>query len=149
MINIKTLLDNPPQRIGGFKKTIKTCKKMWQVGDNWVHQVVLTDETGDILTDVMIGKQCIKLQRTQEIHVVVGETRNDYDKIVLFVEEYVIASATEPPYVPNFTGEEKVVRSKIKCWLVASGIQSKQINLSDNFDVAKAKIELLVDFIME
>ena len=148
MTTIKQLQNMPVgTRVGGFDKTIKTAKKMWQVDDVWFQQVLLMDETGEMLADVRIGSKRIQLQRTQEIHITVVEIREGEKGEFLYIEQYHPLTTTEPPYTPNFTGDERVVRSKIKCWLIASAIQGNQINIINN-DM-KTNVNLLVDFIME
>ena len=104
-MKIKDLLENEPQRIGGFKKTVFKTKKQSSMttdeGEVFFHQVVLKDETGEIIANVCLGNKRIPLQRNQEIHIVVCETKDTDDGRVLEVEEFVIASVTEPP--PFFT----------------------------------------------
>ena len=141
MITIKELQDAEPQKIGGFKKTIKKTKKLWQVGEDWIHQVVLMDETGEMLADVKVGKRN-PLIRATEIQIIVAETRDTDVGRILYVDQFAFEQFSEPPFTQNFQGEERVVRSKIKCWLVAATIQSGK-------EVDESKILKLVDFIMK
>ncbi len=119
MINIKTLLDNPPQRIGGFTKTIKTAKKKWQIKEVWFHQVCLMDETGEILADVKIGKNT-PLWHNQEINIIVGETRDTDKGRILYVDQYSTASVTEPPEMDYSVGEPNEIMGKIRHGLVCA-----------------------------
>ena len=142
MITIKELQDaEAGQKIGGFKKTIKKTKKLWQVGKHWIHQVVLMDETGEMLADVKVGGYN-PLIRNTEIIIVTAETRDADVGRILYVDEFRFELVNEPPGIPNFTGDDRVVRSKIKCWLVAATLQSGET-------VDKPRILKLVDFIME
>ena len=124
MISIKQLLDNPPQRIGGFNKNVFKTKKNWPLttayGELWYQQVVLKDETDEILANFCLGTKRILLQRTQDVRIVVAETKDTDDGRVLEVEEYTLDSVTEPPFVPNFTGAINEVEGKTRCRLVCA-----------------------------
>ncbi len=150
-MKIKDLLENPPQRTGGFKKTVFKTKKNWSIptddGELFYHQVMLRDETDEILANVKLGSQRILLQRAQEIYIVVCETKDTDDGRVLEVEEFYIPSATEPP--PFFTGDIKIARGKSKCRLIAAGIGNGQIIIAKHGNICKAKVDALVDYIME
>lgn len=84
-------------KIGGMTLTIKTCKKSWQVGKVWWHQVVFMDETGEIPADVKIGTY-IPLKRGSEIRVIVAEVREvEYlgkPRKILVVDQYHIPTGS-------------------------------------------------------
>jgi hypothetical protein len=152
MTTIKQLLAMPlGYKTGGFAKTIKTAKKKWQVNGKWVHQVLLTDETGDMLADVNIGGY-VPLIAGQEIRVVVCEIQATETgpfasgKTKLYVDQFVRPTVTEPPDVMDFAEESaKIIRGKIKTWLVAGCLQSG----TPPKEVDRAGIESLVDWVME
>ncbi len=145
MITIKELQEaEAGQKVGGFANTltVKKTKKMWQVGDDWIHQVVLMDKTGEMLADVCVGEGRNPICRATEIYVQVAEIRQTDVGKILYVDQWRVDLISEPPFVPSFQGEERVVRSKIKCWLVAATIQAGE-------DVDESKILKYVDFIMK
>lgn len=148
-MDIKQILQMPiGQKLGGFVLAVKTAKKKWQIGDNWVHQVLFVDSTGEILADVNIGKY-IPLQRGREYRVVVAEVQAE-EKLgkKLYVDQFAaITQIGEPDNVMDFpAGEsERVIKSKIKCWLVAACIQGgKQIE-----DISYDEIDELVEYIIK
>ena len=154
-MTIKQLLNNPIQRVGGFDVTVKTCKKLWKVKETWFHQTVLMDETGEMLADFKVVKYQ-PLIRGETIRVVVSETRDTDKGRILYVDQFVRATATEPDYIPNFKDrEQQIARSKTKCRLVASGIQAGQIKIGGlginglDGEVCKAVVDKLVNYIME
>ncbi len=122
-MEIKQLLDCPVgYKTGGFSLTIKTIKKRWQVDESWIHQVLLTDITGDILTDIVCETN-IPFQRTAELYIVVCEIQAAETGKKLVVHEWRQESMTEPPvWVAN--EPESVVRSKVRCRLVCAYIIS-------------------------
>ena len=145
------------QKLGGFDLTIKTAKKKWQIIyppkdaiDNfWMQQALLTDETGDILADVKL-KGNIPLQRTQQLHVTVAEIQQGETGVKLYVDQYEIPTLTEPPFVPDFTEADKIVRSKIKCWLVAGMFQSGQYNMEGILvDIESPTFAQIIDSIIK
>ncbi len=150
MITVKQLLDAEiGAKTGGFALTIKTVKKRWQVKDKWIHQVVLNDTTGDILTDVVKDSNA-PFFRNNDLYIVVCEIQASENGKKLVVHEWKQETFSEPPE-PNWNVNEadRVVRSKIKCWLVASGIQAGQVDIGESGDINKNKTIKIVDFIME
>ncbi len=109
---------------GGFPLTVTTVKKRWQLGDKWIHQLTLTDITGDILANVLCDNN-IAFQRTAELHIVVCEIQAAVDTGIkkMFVHEWRQESIAEPP-VWECKEPESVVRSKIRCKLVCAYLQS-------------------------
>lgn len=136
---------------GGFPQCIKTFKKIWQTEDGWFQQVILMDKTGEMPADVNLGKQNISLRsKGNLINITVAQIQEaEYlgkDRKKLYIDQFTVPSTTEPPDVMNFTdGSEKIVRGKIKTWLVAARLQS---GTKPNF-VEKDDIEDLVDWIMQ
>ncbi len=142
-MNISDVLKMPiGQKFGGFDVVIKTTKKKWQVKNEWMHQVVLSDESGDVLADVNIEKN-IPLQRNAPLHIVVGivQSGGDIDK-KLYIDQFALPADIGEPV--EFNQTDKITRSKIKCWLVSACIQSDSI-----LEINKDRINELVDFIME
>lgn len=127
--------------IGGFTKTIKTAKKKWQAKASgkevWMHQVVLSDETGDILTDVKIGGYS-PLIRGSEIRVIVGQIQQSEKGVKLYVDQFIKPADIGDPenvagFYDNFNNESvQVIRSKIKCWLVAACLQGGKEIIADH-----------------
>ena len=162
MITVEQLLKMPVgEKVGGFELTVKTDKKKWQVGQNWIHQVTLTDTTGDILADVNLGPKYAPLQRSSSIRVIIGiiqaaEISNEKIKrtgIKLFVDQYTVPiTIGEPPETMNFSNGEpiKVVRGKIKCWLTAAKVQQNGATIEevDGF-VHHPLLKEIIDSIME
>lgn len=126
MTNIKQILDMPiGQRLGGFVLTIKTAKKTWQINDVWYHQVLVMDETGEMWADFKIGTYK-PLHRGSAYRVIVAEVQHEekHGK-KLFVDQFAPIVDIGEPSEPFYQGEsERVVRSKIKCLLVAAYIQA-------------------------
>ena len=108
---------------GGFSLTIKTVKKRWKLRNfSWIHQVVLFDTTGEILTDVLCDNN-IPFTRNSELLIVVCELQVTENGKKLFVHEWRQESDTEPP-VWEAREPESVVRSKIRCKLVCAYLNS-------------------------
>jgi len=143
MITIKQILEAPVgERFGGIELTVKTAKKWFQVGEKWIHQVVLTDATGDILADVKLGfrKLPTVLIRGETIKIIVAEVQaavpgkqNVQTGKKLYVDQF-----RRPPgkTADEHLAEEEeqielwkveaaqIVRSKIKCLLVSSKVRT-------------------------
>ncbi len=112
---------------GGFPLTIKTVKKRWQASHTncWIHQIILTDLTGDILADVVCPNN-IPFTRTSELLIVICWIQAAENGKKLFVEEWRQESITEPPdRLAWATGEEeRIIRGKIRHGLVCAYLQS-------------------------
>ena len=138
-MTIKELKEMPVgSKAANFVLTVKTAKKSWLIPyteanrtkDHWMHQVVLTDDTGDMLADVNIVKN-IRLQRTEKIKCIVCEIRSNYtnqgDKL-LYVDQFERPGQTADEY--DDTQDEweafrdKTVRSKIKCLMTVARIDT-------------------------
>ena len=106
---------------GGIPLTVKTLKKKWEMKEGWVQQCVLTDDTGDILADVFIGKK--SLFRSTTIDIIVAEIQATDAGKKLYVSQWnPPPSITEDAATMDFylSDQTKTIRSKILCWLTAS-----------------------------
>lgn len=157
-MTINQLLSMPTgSRTGSFYLTVKTAKKKWQVGDVWYHQVLLVDETGEMLADVCIGKYnpLIAGQRPWIIVCEVQEAEIDHTKASrtgkkLLVSEFRHDTVTEPPEMGMLSGEgEKVIRSKILCWLTAAKIETGESAAGVRAYIKSPILKEIVDFIIE
>lgn len=118
-------------KTGGFKLNVKTFGKKYQVGKEWYHQITLVDKTGEMSADVCLGEKYSPLM-CREIYIVVSQIREtlvlNKPAKTLCVDEYSVKSTTADEYEAeraiNYTGNEKEIRSKIKCWLVAAKIET-------------------------
>jgi len=131
------LIQSIAQKIGGFPLFIKTYKKNWQTGEIWWQQVICMDETGEIPVDIKVGSQYNPLRgRTREIKVIVAEIQEaEYlgkDRKKLVVDQFELPEPQvgeweEYAGMPGYSGSEppKVIRGKIKCWLVAAKVGTK------------------------
>ncbi len=96
--------------------TVKTAKKIWQDSDGYVHQVLLTDPTGDMLADCFVG-DFNKINRGMQIDLIQAMTQHGEAGIRLYVQEWKYSgeAISEPP--EQMSHDDRVVRSKIKCRL--------------------------------
>lgn len=136
---------------GGFPLSIKTFKKMFQVGEDWYQQVILMDETGEIPADVKIGKKYNPLRgHGTVIKIIVCEVQEaEYlgaDRRKLLVDQYTTpAPQIGEPDEPFYEGEsDRVVRSKVKCLLVAAAEGRKDVTEEDY-----ARINKHVEYIVK
>ena len=107
-----------------FSLTIKHVKKRWPSGSFTIHQVILFDTTGEILTDVVCTNN-IPFTRASELQVVIGEIQAAEAGKKLVVHEWRQQSDTEPDRIDWHANEaEAEIRSKIRCWLVSAYLQS-------------------------
>lgn len=156
MLTIKQMLESKiGERFGDVEKIIKTCKKKWQTDGKWIQQVVITDTTGDILADVNIGKN-IPLIRGTPIKIIVAEIQSSEKGNKVYIDQFSQPTSSEPDLTPydQFQSDwekanEKIIRSKIKCWLVAAKIQS-DVPDSDAEEFSRSEIlNKIVDNIMK
>lgn len=105
------------EKFGGCDVTVKTCGKMWPDKNGWIHQVVITDESGDTLADVNVVKN-IKLQRASELHIISGEVQNGTPEVgkpmskKLRIDQFSQPTACEPEYTK--TQYEETVEGKVR-----------------------------------
>ena len=147
MTTIKNLQEMPiGQGTGGYFLSIKTHKKMWQVGEIWWNQVICMDETGEIPVDVKIGTAYSPLRgRANRINVIVAKVQMaEYlgkDRKKLVVDQFTIPTETVDEYQSKQDEMDKevklIVESKVRCWLVSSSIQGKQLNKVEILDWQK------------
>ena len=122
MIISQVLTGDIGHKFGGTY-TVKTCKKTWEVEGSWMHQVILTDKTGDILADINIIKY-LPMKRGSEIRVIVGEvqsadvTKDNAKKI--YVDQFEITTQIGEPEPFCEDDSTNIVRGKIACLIVAS-----------------------------
>lgn len=143
------------QKFNAGTLTVKTCKKTWQVGKVWYHQVILMDETGEMPADVKIGKY-EPLHRGSEIKVIIAEVRDaEYlgkPRKILFIEQYAVSTMTVDEYNTQedewFTAQQDQIKGKIRHGLVCSFIKAKEIALEPIAEESKKLISDIVDFIM-
>jgi hypothetical protein len=144
-MDIKQILDMPiGQKLGGCVLTTKTAGKKWSVGDDWFQKVVFMDKTGEIPADVIIGTNgYVPLQRGAEYRIIVAEIHAAEKGTKLFVHEHAPKDYIgEPPQAPDMNEADRIVRSKIKCWLVAACLQGNQ-------PIETKMIDDLVDYIIK
>ncbi len=125
-MEIKQLLEMPiDYRTGGFALTCKTIKKRWQIDNLWVHQVVLTDTTGDILADIVRNSN-IPFNRGSSIWIIACEIQPTETGKKLFVHEWKQESITEPPDRLSWAKEEEmgIIAGKVRHGLVCAYLQS-------------------------
>ena len=139
MITVKQLLDAEiGAKTGGFALTIKTVKKRWQVKDKWIHQVVLNDTTGDILTDVVKDSNA-PFFRNNDLYIIVCEIQASENGLKLFVHEWKQETFSEPPDRLDWAASDgqEIVAGKIRHGLVCAAVQSKQIEIINKDDLNK------------
>lgn len=96
---------------------VKTCKKKWEDTDGWMHQVVLSDSTGDILADVHIVENR-PIQRGSQLILLEAMTQQGVGGLRLYIEKFEQETITEPAegsYSASFQALQKEVKSKVKC----------------------------------
>jgi len=145
---------------GGFKMAVKTIKKAWQVGEKWMQQIVLMDETGEMLADVNLGKNCTNLRGKigKEIKVIVCEVQDSEHMgkpcKKLYIDQWDIdvwqgdpADLLDPQAKEWEAKREDEIRSKIRCWLVAAVLQQGGREIKDTKKFKKY-INGFVEFVL-
>ncbi len=155
-MTIKQILDaEVGQKFGGIDVVIKTCKKLWQdTNCQWIQQVVLFDKTSDALADVKIGVY-EPLQRNSIIHIIVAEVQEGVletgsktnKKIYIDQFSQLTDSITEPELGNISEIADKIVRSKIRCLLVAADRRERIEIDKDKIDEYKTEINYWVEFV--
>lgn len=151
------LLQEHGQKIGGMTLTTKTCKKSWQTGEVWWHQVVFMDETGEIPADVKIVNY-LPLKSGQKVKIIVAEVRDaEYlgkPRTILVVDQFKVETQMIDDYYAeadkNYAIEMAEVRGKIRHGIVCSMISrshSGPITLKFTKE-QKNEVAELVEFIM-
>jgi len=150
-MTIQQLLEMPiGQKAGGFPVTIKTAKKKWEVNGKWYHQVVIMDDTGEMLADVCIHVN-VPLQRTQTLWVIVSIVQQADKGKKLYIDQFRHETINEPPEALDFgAGEsEKTIRSKIMCWLTSAKVQTGATNKEVLTYITDPVFREILDVIME
>lgn len=139
---------------GGFELSIKTYKKCWQVGNKWISQVILMDETGEIPADIDVGDKYHPIRgRGISIKIIVAEIQEaEYlgkDRKKLYVEQFRIPTQTMSEFEEEQATLElkwdKEIKGKIRHGLTCSLVKGKQsVNVTKD---EKQKINELVKFI--
>lgn len=114
-------------KIGGMTLTVKTCKKTWQVGEVWWHQVVFMDKTGEMPADVKIGTY-IPIHRASDIRIIVSEVRDaEYlgkSRKILVVDQYEVKTQMIDDYYAEpdqaYQANMREIRGKIRHGLICS-----------------------------
>ena len=150
-MQIKEILECMPgtQFTDGDTFTIKTAKKKWETTSGWMQQVLLTDKTGDILADVNIGSN-IPLQRNQQISLIAAEIQPSEDGAKLYIDIFELVTQIGEPPMTYSTGEPtRIVRGKIKCWLVAGKVQAGFTGKEILTFAKSDELKQIIDSIME
>lgn len=137
MATVKDLLSAEiGAKTGGFTLTIKTVKKRWQADGQWIHQVVLTDTTGDILTDIVKPSNA-PFFRANDLYIIVCEIQASADGKKLVVHEWKQETFSEPPERMDWAASDgqEIVAGKIRHGLVCAAVQSKQIEIVNEDDL--------------
>lgn len=160
-MKIEQILIQPiGQRFNAGTLTVKTCKKTWQVGETWYHQVIFMDDTGEIPADVKLGKYN-PLKRGQQVSVIVCVVREaeylNKPRKVLFVNQYALPTMT----IDEYNNQEEdwhlmrqdEIKGKIRHGLVCAIIPKMELGphmaVLELSDKHKQQINDLVDFIMK
>lgn len=156
-MTIDQLLKMPVgEKTGGFILTVKKTKKAVKLpSGQYIHTVILVDDTGEMLADFKDqgGKGAYNpLVKGQEVRIVVSEIQHadPTSKEIalrsakkLYVDQFTIATSTVAEFE---AGEEypdwrTTVRGKIRHGLVCSFIQAGK-------EIDKVEIKALEDYIM-
>lgn len=138
---------------GGFMLTVKHTHKITKVQGGFTQELTLTDDTGDILAD-MVMETYSPFVRRQEIRIITCEIQpaTEGKKLLVKKWEKITCTADELPisedriYRPQQSGPdwEAIGRGKVKHGLICAFIQSgRGIDNQLLQDVAK-----LADWVM-
>ncbi|MGR3292515.1 MAG: hypothetical protein ACUZ9M_00700 [Candidatus Scalindua sp.] len=170
MITIRQLKAMPEgTSAGGYELVIKTAKKKWQEKDCWFQTALLTDETGDMLATVRLGKYNPLISKTT-IHIIIGQiqttivsvNKQEIKEPLLFIDQFTVPSITAGEYEDEKSQyledkrieDEVVVRSKVRCLIVCSILEGFLAKHPDRLipklsDKDKETILEYVDFVIE
>lgn len=123
MTTIKQLLNMPiGQKTGGYEFTIKVAGKKWQEANSeWIQHIVLSDKTGEIDSDVNIGRN-VPLVKGGRIHIIVGEIQSASSKIgkKLYIDQFNQPTTIGEPDEMDFYSEDwqrinqEIIKGKIR-----------------------------------
>jgi hypothetical protein len=144
-MTIKQLLAMPiGQKVSECTFSIKTAKKKWQLpSGEWMHLVLLADQTGEILADVRIGKYIPLIANSSPIKIItadirVGELANKPIK-KLWVDKFALPTITADEYMDGLDTEAEewtaIVKSKVRMHLVCADKRASKI--PDKTDILK------------
>lgn len=133
-MTIDQLLKMPVgEKTGGFVLTIKKTKKAVQLPNKqYIHTVVLFDETGEMLADFKDqgGKGAYNpMIKGQEVKIIVSEIQQAETGIKLYIDQFALATGNSEPDLGYAPGEDypdwrTTVRGKIRHGLTCSYIKS-------------------------
>ena len=140
-MNIKDIIKLDVNKAVQGTFTVKTAKKTWEDDEGWMHQVMLSDKTGEMLADVhTIVYQPV--QRGQQINIIQAMTQPSPEGIRLYIEEFAYTkTCTESP----LWGEAKIVHGKIKTHVGCAYL----VNNSSSNTLTFLKSEICEEIIME
>jgi hypothetical protein len=153
MTTIKQLREMPVgTRIGGgFVLTVKMTKKSVQLPNKqYVHTVVLCDETGEMVADFLDPGTYLPVKKGQQIKIIVAEIQELVLKagdngVKLYVSQFQVITQTIDEYEADTliyqSRLESEIRGKCRYGLVCSFIRAGK-------PIDKAEIGLLVEYIM-
>ena len=132
-MNIKDIIKLDVNKTVQGTFTVKTAKKIWKDSDGYVHQVLLSDDTGDMLADCFVG-DFTKIQRGTQIDLLEAMTQHGENGIRLYVQmwEYSGEPISEPPELEIY---DKVVRGKTNLGNIplclTKGIAQQRLHLNN------------------
>ncbi len=145
---IKAMSVGRDHRFGSGATTlaIKTKKRCWEIKPGkWIHTVLLSDETGDILADVNIGPY--SPLTSPDITLVVAWIKDsDYlNKPIkmLYIDQFRINKQTEPDFDADWKAPDwdAINRGKVRHGVVCAFIRAGK-------DINKLTVDKLVEYIM-
>lgn len=164
MMKIEQLKKMPVgQKIGGgFILTVKKTKKAVRLPNkNYIHTVVLFDNTGEILADFKDpgGAGAYNpMIKAQEVKIIVAEIQHAEIGTKLYVDQFALITSQPPEtnYAPgdDYPDWRTTVRGKIRHGQVCSALkgllaQGKTLEeAADEILAHKTKIENLAEYVM-
>ncbi len=157
-MTIQQLLDMKlyEEASGGFVLTVKHTHKATKVPGGWTHELTLTDDTGDILAD-MVMEVYTPFVRRQEIKIILCEIQPSTKGKKLLVKKWekITCTADELPERDQRdplrqNGPNLEARGKTKCRLACSSIEAEYATLDDSPEGknARALVIKLADWVM-
>ena len=107
---------------GDFEFSIKTKKKCFQAGNDWLHTIVLCDKKGEIIADVLVGDRYapINAQVIQVIDAIVQDVIYLNKPIKkLYIDKFTVPTTIGDDFMGYDPFKDLVVRGKCKCILLA------------------------------
>ncbi len=118
-MNIAEILTLPTNANVTGVFTVKTAKKLWEDSEGWMHQVLLTDSTGEMLADFHVGAYS-PIQRGVQLELFEAMTQHGEKGIRLYVEIWgqlgePISEPPEDSYLSGFRMAQREIKNKIRC----------------------------------